>query len=256
MLLSAGSTPGQHPAPTGCREKPWGARGPMWVLGTGTWCWAAKGLLHWVWRGAARRSDPTEPIESTCLATSLPRNTPNCRFLVLPKRSPLKFPTEQCRRGRGCGRAAPRGRGGQRPVPQRAGRALGADRHRLCSSLRQGECCWFAFRQMNGFHCLTNTHENASQCKFGRRADTCQLWFITREKEPALRRRMTCARRSACLFSEECVATADQANTWDRYITEDFVSSPESFRKASHSLETARALPGARAETQPRGLCE
>lgn len=28
----------------------------------------------------------------------------------------------------------------------------------------------------------------------------------------------------AGLFSEECVATEDQANTWDRYITEDFVS--------------------------------
>lgn len=104
------------------------------------------------------------------------------------------------------------------------GRALGADRHRLCPSPREGECCGFAFRQMNGFYCLTNTHENASQCEFGRRSDTCQLWFITGEKQPALRRRMTCARRCAGLFSEECVATEDQANTWDRYITEDFVS--------------------------------
>jgi len=75
-----------------------------------------------------------------------------------------------------------------------AGRALGADRHRLCPSRRQGERCGFVLRQMNGFHCLTNTHESASQCGFGRRADTCQLWFIAGEKQPALRRRMTRAR--------------------------------------------------------------
>lgn len=119
------------------------------------------------------------------------------------------------------------------------GRALGADRHRLCSSPRQGECCWFALRQMNGFHCLTNTHENASQRGFGRRADTCQLWFITGEKQPALRRRMTCARRCACLFSEECVATADQANSRGCGIAERFVSSPGSLRRASHCVQTA-----------------
>lgn len=104
------------------------------------------------------------------------------------------------------------------------GRALGADRHRLCPSPRQGERCGFVLRQMNGFYCLTNTHENASQCGFGRRSDTCQLWFITGEKQPALRRRMTCACCCAGLFSEECVATEDQANTWGRYIMKDFVS--------------------------------
>lgn len=75
----------------------------------------------------------------------------------------------------------------------RVGRAPGADRHRLCPSPSRGECRGFAFRQMNGFYCLTNARENASQREFGRRADTCQLWFICGEKQPALRRRMTCA---------------------------------------------------------------
>lgn len=98
-------------------------------------------------------------------------------------------------------------------------KAPGADRHRLCPSPRQGECCGFAFRQMNGFYCLTNTQENASQREFGRRSDTCQLWFITGGKQPALRRRMTRARCCAGLFSEECVATEDQANTWGCSIT-------------------------------------
>lgn len=116
----------QRRAPTGCRENPWGAPGPTWVLGTGTWCWAAEGLLRQGWRGAARHSDLAEPTWSISLATSLPRNTPKFQVSGFAQRSPLKLPTGQHWRGRGCGRAAPRGRGGAAPGAPTRGKGAGS----------------------------------------------------------------------------------------------------------------------------------